>query len=169
MEQTMTVKSISEVRTETKLIANRLSKLTHDEVVTYDELASICGVNKTSERFRGWLASARRMTERDHQGIWLEAVHSVGIKRLPPSSQPESLATKCVRMSKQAGRTLRRSANIEYEALSDQEKVAVNTTRTILHVMKQAGTKKVQKNLLSAVQNSGAELPMAKALEHFQK
>lgn len=165
----MTVKSISEVRTETRLIVNRLAKLAHDETVSYDELASICGVDKNSQRFRGWLASARRITEREHQGIWLEAVHSVGIKRLTPSSQPESLQMKCSRVSKLAGKALHRSAKIEYDAMSDQEKVAVNTTRTILHVMKQAGTKKVQKNLLSAVQNSGAELPMAKALEHFQK
>jgi hypothetical protein len=152
---------------ETRLLYERLRKLEVKEIVSYQELSKIIGQD-VQESGRGALTSARKMAQRDDR-IVTDAVTNVGITRIGDveTIASASLTFKKVRRAVQRG--TERLTSVDFDNLSNDDKIRHNASISAFMVMKMMGRPKTVERLAAAVNTTNTgQLPIARTLELFR-
>jgi hypothetical protein len=151
-------RSLFQCSIETKWLIDRGRRLQVGEVVTYEELSKLIGID-VREEGRGALRSARNILLRDEQ-IVLDSVPNVGLKR---SSDSEIVQSAGAQRGVQ-----RLTAVADFDRLSDADKLAHNASVSALAVIKLMGKPKSVERIAASVNtaNTGS-LPIARTLELF--
>lgn len=133
--------------------------------VSYETLNKKAGLdlpNKSLHLLRTAIKHAEELN-----GCWIEVVPKKGVRHVPPGEVPKVIARQTGQVRRKAKRAAKRSTRVDYDAMSDDEKTALNIERSLLYFVSESTTEKSRKRLTEAVRNNGA-LPFQKTLEHFQ-
>ena len=152
---------------ETQLLADRLLKTQPGELVSYEELSKIAGMDvRPGGPGYGRLGSARNIALCEGR-ILLEPVAGEGIKRIVPEEQA-GLGPKYVSTLKRASRRrLRKLAAVEYDKLNDQQRTQHNVAASVLGCVEVFTRPKSLEKLTGAVQQATAKLPIGDTLKLF--
>lgn len=136
------------------------------EMVTYDELDNVAGEPIRQSRGYGWLATARRILQRERDQVWL-SVRGVGLKRANVDEVRDS-ANNCVTKSRRSSwRGIKQLATVDFSTLNNDQRVRFNTTASLLGAIHHmTGTKSVAK-IEGAVAVAQDKLPVQKTLAAF--
>jgi hypothetical protein len=160
-------RSLFQCSIETKWLIDRGRRLQVGEVVTYEELSKLIGID-VREEGRGALRSARNILLRDEQ-IVLDSVPNVGLKRSSDSEIVQSAGAVFSKLRRGAQRGVQRlTAVADFDRLSDADKLAHNASVSALAVIKLMGKPKSVERIAASVNtaNTGS-LPIARTLELF--
>ena len=147
---------------ETQLIADRLSAVAMGEQVSYDELSKIAGSNVREDR--GALESARRVVLREH-GIVFDVVRGSGLIRLDDNAIIESRARDVRHINRAAHKAMVKQSKANYESLTPENKLAFNTTGSLLKLVSIASSRDANKRMRIAVTAANQQLSLAQSLE----
>ncbi len=130
------------------------------------EYAELDGAAKTDARAKSCLQTARRMLMRD--GVHTEAVRGVGIKVLNDEEAARSPQAAIRFIRNKARRTIRQTTFMEYDGLSNEGKLALDTHRTVLVLLQRATSVSMQKKIAGRVEESrSGRLPVKETLALF--
>lgn len=149
---------------ETRLLYERLSKMTHGDKISNAELSKVAGVD--IQTHRGPVQTARRWCEREH-GLVFDVERGKGLICLNNSEKvalPPKTFDRVRRMSQRVARTL---DTVDYEALSPQDKVQINVHRTVLAVAHAVTTAKKRELIAAACGQAMRALPIKDTLALF--
>lgn len=154
---------------ETRELYDRLSKLAVGEMVTYEELSKLLGVKSVRASAAAALNYARHMAQRDHR-IVTDAVWGVGIKRLSDSEAVAASSGTFSRIRRTAKRGIDRTTAVEFDTLSNEDKIRHNAAVSGLGVLRYLSKPKEIKKLEAAVNASQTgQLPIGRTLELFRQ
>lgn len=163
----MSDKSIPEASVDTRLLRDRLLKLNHDETVSYAELSEVIGRDVQTVA-RSNLASARRMAERE--GVILDAVSRVGIKRLTSGAAADSTGPRIrERIRRAASRGARRIAVIPFAELTAEQRIKTSAEASHLGALRAfAADKQTRKIEQQIDKQQPQQLALAKTIKVFE-
>lgn len=150
---------------ETRLLYDRLRKLEVEEVVTYEELSEVIGLDIQKEAWAA-LSSARRMILRD-DNIVCDPVRGFGIKRLSDKEANATGSHTLLRVRRMTDRGVKKVLAADYDNLDDEDKTRRNATLSAFAVVKLMAKAKSLDRIAAANTTSG-ELPIARTLELFK-
>lgn len=159
--------TIGEMKLETQQLLKLLLSLSDDETLTYDRIRSEIGID-VQNGHRGCLRTAIKNAERQTNRLFGTVV-KIGVKRLLPGHSCGELTKSREHIRRTARRAFSRSANVEFDKLTKDERAQLNLERTALHFVAESSTDKTMKKLETAVSLSGDALTFQKTLEHFGK
>ena len=153
---------------DTKMIIERLRKVSPGEEVSYEEINKLVGRN-VQNGARSNLISARRYVERESQ-IVFGVVFGKGLKRLLNHEIPYVADQALARVGRLARRTGRSIDCVDFEALTEKDRVAHNARKGILAVLAHGVRSTTVQRIEGAVSNAnGKVLPELKVIEQFYK
>lgn len=158
--------AISEMKLETQQIIKLLTAMEDDSVLSYADIKNAVGVD-VQNGHRGLLRTAIKHAERETQRLF-GTVFKVGVKRLVPGHSAGELIKSREHMRRTARKAFNRSANIEFDKLTKDERTQVNCERTVLHFVAEVSSDSKTKKLSKTVESTGDAMSFAKTLEHFQ-
>lgn len=163
------MKAIPELSVDTRLLVQRIEKMAVDEVVGFVELSALIGRN-VAKQARSNLTSARYVALRTH-GIVTEAVTRVGIKRLSDSAIIETIGPQVrQRYRRMATRGLRKLSTVQFDSLTDAQKIRQNAEISQLGALRAFSADKVTTRIESKVSGAAAgQLAIAKTLKAFEE
>lgn len=161
-------KSIPEVGIDTRLLYDRIKLLKPGEVLEYKELSKIIG-RDVRAKGRTNLNYARYMAQRDDMVVTC-AVSKVGIKRLTDeenvSTVGESARARISKVARNAGRKL---GCVNFDTLSNPQKIQHNAEMSHLGALKLFATNTTAKRIVSKVTDvKFGQLAIAETLEAFK-
>lgn len=128
-------KTIGQTSFYTHEIVKYLQRVEEGSIAQYDEIGQSIGMNVRPNKLGyGYLQSAFKILERDHNIIY-ENIPKVGYKRLTVEEVAQTgltLYTKRKKANIQRHKRRINTVSDNYEDLSDQDKMKVTATRTIL-------------------------------------
>lgn len=167
-EKKKTRRGIPELSVDTMAIYNALREMEIDEIITYEELSDLIGrdVSPNGDAY-SCQASARRKCLAD-DGIVIECVRSVGVKRLNDEAVARTGDHSINRIKRESNRGLKRISSVQdFNSLSSEAKISHNAAFSVLgvlaHLTKANHVKKVER----AVTSSQAVLPLGQTLRAF--
>jgi len=153
---------------DTKLIIERLRKVSPGEEILYAEINTVVGRN-VQNGARANLSSARRVVEREHQ-IVFGVVFGKGLRRLLNHEIPyvaDQALARVGRLARRSGRTI---DAVDFESLTENDRVAHNARKGVLAVLAHGARAATVKRIEGAVANaSGKLLPEVKVIAEFYK
>jgi hypothetical protein len=162
----MAIKAIQEIGVDASLLMERLRKLEVGEVVSYDELGGIIK-RDVRGKARGSLHTAMRRVLRDDNMV-CECVRTVGVKRLDDPGIIDVGQTGVQRVHRSARRSLEKVSKVsQLDKLNNQQKIAFNTTVSMLGLLSHVTKRQQVKRLEQVVQTKQDMVPLRAALESF--
>lgn len=158
--------AIGEMKLETQAIIKLLLQLKDGETLSYERIRDETGVN-VQNGHRGLLKTAIKHAEEETKRLF-GTVFKVGVKRLVPGHSCGELTKARDHIRNTARRAFKRSTNVAFEKLTDDERTQLNAERTILHFAAEATSDKQTKRLAAVVEKSGDAMTFQKTLEHFK-
>lgn len=162
-----------EMLPETRLLADTLKATPIGHTATYEELSRVSGRDiRPGESGYHLLRSARRIAERElasegRPGLF-GTESAIGVKRLEPSEQPGHLDSARHKIRRKAARELKRSTYADYAAMTPEEQMRLNLTRTVFAITKSVNGRKALKNIEAGIREHGKSLDFKKAIQCFQ-
>src|SRR5690349_12060809 len=169
MEENGNHKTIPGLHIDTQVIVKRLAAAKAGETVTYDELQKLIGqdVRPGAEAYVR-LLKARDVLEKDpDKRIVFAAVNKEGIKRLNDSEIVESGSSFVGLVRRTARRGLRRLTCVNYDKLTNGERVKHNAAASHLGVLHEITKPSAVKKIEAGVEKSHEKMATAKTLEFF--
>lgn len=124
-----TIKTLSR---EAFRIAERISAMEIDSIISYDELSGIAGADVQSAK-RYWLERARKIAESNPDPVFTESVFGIGLRRIAGGMVADVERTSTVgRIRRATRRSARRLSKVDYDKLTDDEKRAHNIAATTM-------------------------------------
>lgn len=158
--------AIPELSVDARLLSERLAKCEPDELVTYEELGKIIGIDDVREK-RGLLQTARRRVLNDKQFVFA-AVANEGVKRLDDHNILSVGEQAICQVHKLTRRASRKLLCAKYDSLSKVDQVTFNAHISVLGALALVTKADKQKHIAEAVEKSAKQLPMASVLELFK-
>ena len=150
---------------DTRLLAERLAKMTKGEAVAWTEFSEIVGADVRAGRARSSLSSARIIAERDH-GVVVRAVPTLGLARLKDveivTRSPDEFRRA---IGRKATRTASELATVEFSALSPEDQTRHNAALSMAGAIKLGTSPAARRRLEKAC--AAGELSAAKTLALF--
>lgn len=152
----------------TRVLAGRIGRMQPGEMLRYEDLSSLIGVDGKSRKWRGWLRSAQRVALREN-GVVTECVIGEGLKRLSGDELPAIGDSAQKRIRNCANGAVRKiMGGIKATPVSGEALTAVNVRLSMLGAISAFGANKTTQRIESAVRENGnAELAVQKTLEAF--
>lgn len=161
------MKTIPELSVDAQVLAKRLEQLKVDETVSYAELTALIK-RDVRNGARHVLATARRIVLRDRKMVF-ECVCKLGVKRLNDSDIASIHEHSIRHIHKTARNTSRKQLCADYEKLTNEEKVKLNSGLSFMGALSIMTTRPKIKQLENRVSEEHGKLPLAKTLEMFSK
>jgi hypothetical protein len=136
----------------------------YETVLTYEALSRVAGCN-VQER-RHILDTARRVAQRE-AGALFGVVAGTGIKLLEPTEQVAAGVDDVARIRRHAGRALNKARCVEYDKLSNTERVQHNMTASMLGAFRLISSKQASDKLEGAIKQTADKLPPKDMLKLF--
>lgn len=153
---------------DTKMIIERLRKVSPGEEVAYEEINKLVGRN-VQNGARSNLLSARRYVERESQ-IVFGVVFGKGLKRLLNHEIPYVADQALARVGRLARRTGRSIDCVDFDALTEKDRVAHNARKGVLAVLAHGVRTTTMQRIEGAVANAnGRQLPEVKVIAEFYR
>lgn len=133
------------------------------KLFTYAELSGIVGADVRVAK-RHWLESAKRILVARH-GIVFESVRGQGLRRLSDGELPALADHDRKGIHRRAGRSARKLACANVEALSTDQKTKLYVGLATLAVVRHVTGAQQQKRLTGIVITTQQRLPVASAIE----
>lgn len=141
-----------------------LLKIKEEEFVSYEELNGVIDADVQNEA-RNYLTSARNMAERKANRVF-SAVVGKGLKRLTeeeiaatPSQAIKKIDRACTKASRRTG------CIKDYDALSPQARLELNTGRSILAIMSAAARKDARERIEQQVRDTKGVVDVGRSIE----
>lgn len=160
-------RTIGEQKIETQQIYKLLVALKDGETLSYGTIRDKVGVDPQESKGRGYLATAIRNAEKE-TGATFACVAKEGTKRLLPDDTPGEYSRHRESVCRKSRRQFRRSAHVNYEAMSQQARDKLNQERTVLYFIGEVGAQKRLTKVADAVAKAGDSMTFSKTLELFQ-
>lgn len=165
MKQEETKAGRFQVSVDVQVVRERLRKLNPNEVATYSELSDL--IKRDIQHVaNSVLQSARHMLLRD--GIVFDVIPKEGVKRIVNGEVVDAAKTGLERIHRQAKRSAKIIGCAEYDKLSPEKKVEMNTTASMLGALAQASRPKTFKAVETKVAQNGRLLSIGESLELFR-
>lgn len=160
-------KGIKEINLESKLLFNRLKDANIGDVITYEELSEIIGVDVQGAG-RNYLNTARYMCEREKDKTF-GTVINYGIKCLNDSEVVETAVYAVGHIKRTSKKYIKKLKCVnDFGKLSNDDKIRFNAYASTLGVMASITRSANIKKIEAKVQETQERLPYAKALEAFK-
>jgi len=160
-------KSIREASADARLLYKRLSEMNSGDFVSYAELSAIIGRDIQHEG-RGYLNTARLMCEREDSKTF-GIITNQGLRCLNNGEVINTAAHAVTRIKRASRKSIRRLQCVnDISALSNDEKIRLNTYASILGVMATMAKGSSIKKIEARVQETQEQLPYIKTLEAFR-
>lgn len=130
METNNEKKSIPQLSVDASVLMNRLRKLEKGETVSYKELSELIKAD-VQNKARGYLYTARNRLLQDERMVF-EAVHGHGLKRMGDADIISVGEAASHRVHNLARRAAKKLACADFEKLTREEKIELNTEMSLL-------------------------------------
>lgn len=162
----MATRPIAELSLETQVIVERLGKAAVGDLVTYQELRDLTGLDVQHDG-RGVMESARRICQRDSRMVF-GAVMNEGLKRLDDQGIVGTGGVTLKRIGRAARRGVRTLGCVkDFDALPESARVEHNMSVSVLGALGQMTKRNKLEQVRLAVSNAQTKLPLARTLEMF--
>lgn len=136
----------------TKRLQDLLFKAKADDVILFSEILKLLDYHELTDQARSLIQKARNRLLRDHNYVF-DSVRGTGIKRLSDAEIVRLGESGIRRLRRSSLKTTRKLAAVEYEKLSNDDKVTHNTYLSVIGAM----TVLTQTNKIKAVQGAVRE------------
>lgn len=160
-------KTIQAISIESIELIKRLEKAQIGETITYDELSKVAMADVKEEK-RGALMTAQKHVLNEKQFVF-ETIRNVGIKRINDSEIVAHAEGPIQRIQRISRRALRRLSCVDFEKLSNREKVLHNTKMSALGMLHHLSAPSKIKQIESAVTKANSRLELTQTLDVFRK
>ena len=165
----MNDKTIHQLSVDARLIYERLSTANPGDVVTYEELSQTIGIPSQQRPKAHLIVTARRKSQRD-DGKVFAAITNVGLKCMTDSEIATSGEVDRKKIRSASKRGIKRISCVkDFGALSNEDKIAHNTSMSMLGAIHQGVSYQSMKRLENVIKDTSEALPLAKTLELFGK
>ena len=140
-----------------------LRTTTPQQVVSYDQMTAVCGLD-VHRRYRWLLNAVLKRLEQEQAGSF-EVLRGVGYMRLANDEIVRSGTGKVHRLRRASRRIQNQLAVAEYTTLSPEAQVAYTATMAITHIIAEGTKAKTRKTLeAAAAKGKGPVLPLTDTL-----
>jgi len=153
---------------ETDLLYGTLREVKPNKSISYADLSELIGADVQKNNARGYLYTARRLCETDHD-IVFEVVRNVGLKRIVNDDVMGVAESAFSSIRRKAGKTIKTIKTVNYKALSNEGKTKHNASITLMGTISLFSKKRSQLLLEDKARETGKALPLGKTLELFKK
>ena len=152
---------------ETQELIRVLGRMSPEDEVTYQDLSVVAmGDCSPGGEKNSFLHSARRIIARD-KGIEFESVPNVGIKCMTDADKVRRSGRVLPLMARKAKRCMSSLISVDYEKLSNDEKVRHNATMSIMNVVKTVGSADKVEKVKRLVEKTQSRLELAETIKSF--
>ena len=157
---------IPEMSAETRLLSELIGAMQVGDVLTYEKLSEHIGRDVRLHALSS-LGSARKIAQRDF-GVVVGVIRKVGIERMGDAGILGIVDQSVLRARRAFGRTAKTLRVADYARLTEAQQAEYNAKASTVAVIYRITSAKGQKSLATALQETRAELPVAKTLEFFK-
>lgn len=152
---------------DTQLLIDRFRTLAVGEVLTYEDIEKIIGQSvKPGTKGYSRVLKARQVCVRDH-GLVIDSEPKVGVKRLTPSETIGAGQRSIVKANREAKRGIKTIVTVDYNALSNDDRIRHNTVASHLGVLQEITSNKSQAKLHGVMSTAHQKLSLGRTLEAF--
>lgn len=149
---------------EKNLLYDLLKATTPEQVVTYERMTKVCGLDVRGMYRNTILYAVLKRLERE-QVASFDVVRGIGYVRLADDEIVGSSTTKVHRLRRAGRRIKTQLAVAQYSKLSPNAQVAYSVNMAIAHIVSEGTKAKTRKNLeAAAVKANGPVLPLTDTL-----
>ena len=163
-------KAIPELSIEVQLLVKALEPTEPNGIVTYETLKEAAAMDVQAGHGDGMgygrLTSARRILARDHNMVFA-AVSGVGLKLLDSTGRMGLGINHVHGIRRRARKTGAMLAKTDQTTMSNDARIQLNTTASIVGVIHAFAKPRVQKAIAGKVATSQAALPVGKTIAAF--
>lgn len=150
------IASSPERQIEIDRLCKSLETLSIGQTVTYADLSSACGRNVQTEANFSLMAARRRVEERD--GVRLETIRSVGIRRLDTEGIVGIGSAVRLRIRRAAKRGYQRLTGIRHNDITPEIQVRIDAERSLLGAISSLSSDTARKASSEASQTGPATI-----------
>lgn len=126
---------INEISIYSQQLIDLLGQKEINEVVSYEEMSNLIGVDIQSAKGRGYLSTARKRLLKDEKMVF-GTIRKEGVKRLDDETVVKTAGRNYLTSMRKRGRVAyQKNTSVDYHALSDTGKIDHQCTMTILGLM----------------------------------
>lgn len=152
---------------ETQELMRVLGEMLPGDKITYQELSKVsmgdCSPRGDKNSF---LHSARRILAKE-KGMEFDSIPNVGIYCMTDRDKVKKSGRVLPSMARRAKRCMASLISVEYEKLTEDEKIRHNTTMSIMNVVKTVGSADKVEKVKKLVQSTRSRLELSETIKSF--
>jgi hypothetical protein len=160
-------RTIQQISVDAQILVKTLSEVKIGQEITYEQLSKEIG-RDLRNGCSGILQTARNRVFRDH-GIHFCVIRGVGLRRSDNHDKVIAASSRFKRVKTQSRKGIAELASVDYEQLSNEDRVKHNSALAQWSVFQHMLTPKAEKLLSKKISEAGIAIPIAKTLELFKE